>query len=180
MGEPTNDDPSCFWQADPVEAAERLARILAEERADVLTVYDDHGGYGHPDHVQVHRVGHRAARIAGTPRVYESTMDRDHLRELLAEAAANDPDFEAPDVDGDEQFGSPAEDITTRVDVTPWLDQKRASMAAHASQIGEESFFLSMPDDAFAAVWGTECFIRVVGEPATEADDWLVPPTRQD
>jgi len=174
VGEPTNDDPSCFWQADVDEAAERLARILAEERADALTTYDDHGGYGHPDHIQVHRVGHRAARIAGTPRVYESTMDRDRLRELMAEAAANDPDFEAPDVDEGGEFGSPSEVITTRVDVTAWLPQKRASMAAHASQIGEDSFFLSMPEEAFAAVWGTECYIRVVGEPANEADDWLL------
>jgi len=175
MGEPTNDDPSCFWQADPVEAAERLCRILTEERADALTVYDDHGGYGHPDHIQVHRVGHRAARMAGTPRVYESTMDRDRLRELMAAAAAEDPDFEAPDVDEDGEFGSPAAIITTRVDVTPWLDRKRASMAAHASQIAEESFFLSMPEEAFAAVWGTECYIRAVGEPASEADDRLLP-----
>ena len=61
-------NPACFWQADVDEAAERLAAILREEDADVLTIYDDHGGYGHPDHIQVHRVGSRAAELAGRRR----------------------------------------------------------------------------------------------------------------
>jgi len=179
-GEPTNDDPACFWRADLDEAAGRLARILTEEEADALTTYDDHGGYGHPDHVQVHRVGHRAARIAGTPRVYESTMNRDHLRRLMEQAAAADPDASGPDADGpdldDEAgFGSPEALITTTVDVSAWLARKRASMAAHASQIDESSFFLAMPDDAFAGAFGQEWYIRSVGPPANEADDWVLP-----
>src|SRR5688500_3649860 len=61
MGEPENDAPGSFWRADLDEAARRLADILDEEEADILTVYDDTGGYGHPDHIQVHRVGVRAA-----------------------------------------------------------------------------------------------------------------------
>ena len=60
-GEPTNDDPACFWQADVDEAAARLARILDQEQAEVFATYDENGGYGHPDHIQVHRVGLRAA-----------------------------------------------------------------------------------------------------------------------
>src|SRR5262249_6986135 len=72
-GEPTNDAPGAFAAAPVDEAAARLAAILSEEDAEVLTVYDDNGGYGHPDHIQVHRVGVRAAELAGTPRVYEST-----------------------------------------------------------------------------------------------------------
>ena len=62
-----NDDPASFLQADLDEAAERLAGVLREENADVLTVYDWHGNYGHPDHIKVHTVGHRAAELAGTP-----------------------------------------------------------------------------------------------------------------
>ncbi|HEU5082652.1 MAG TPA: PIG-L family deacetylase [Acidimicrobiales bacterium] len=179
MGEPSNDDPDCFWQADVEEAAQRLAGILQEESADVLTVYDDHGGYGHPDHIQVHRVGHLAAELAGTPWVYESTMNRDQLRQLMEEARARGevPDEGAPEVEEvGSDFGSPASIITTAVDVRQFLDRKRASMVAHASQIAEESFFLAMPDDAFAAAFGTEWYIRVVGPPRNEADDWLLPP----
>ena len=67
MGEETNDLPWCFWQADVDQAAHRLAAILAEEQPDLVTIYDDNGGYGHPDHIQVHRVGLRAAEQAGWP-----------------------------------------------------------------------------------------------------------------
>ena len=86
-GEPSNDDPECFWQADLEEASRRLAAILEEERADVLTVYDEHGGYGHPDHIQVHRVGVIAAEMAGTPSVFMATQNRDRVQELMSNAA---------------------------------------------------------------------------------------------
>src|SRR5437868_7856796 len=79
MGTPENDEPNSFWQADLDEAAGKLAAILTEENADVLTIYDDHGVYGHPDHIQVYRVGVRAAEMAGTQRVYESTGNRDAM-----------------------------------------------------------------------------------------------------
>ncbi|MDQ4068224.1 MAG: PIG-L family deacetylase, partial [Actinomycetota bacterium] len=113
IGTPENDLPESFCQADVEEAAERLAAILMEERADVLTVYDENGGYGHPDHVQVHRVGLRAAELAGTPRVYMNTINRDHLRRAMKDAAA------AGDLPGDlnpddlDQLGVPEERITT-------------------------------------------------------------------
>ncbi len=181
-GEPTNDEPSCFWRAEVANAAEQLAAILREESAEVCTVYDDHGGYGHPDHVQVHRVGVRAAELAGTPHVLEATFNRDHIRRLMEEAAAS-PDgapegVEPPDIDAS-SFGSTDDQITTRIDVTPWMGHKRASMAAHGSQIAEEHFFLSFDDDQFAVAFGTEWFIRrgaPVSGPIDGVDDWLLPP----
>lgn len=180
IGTPENDAPDSFWQADIDEAAERLAKILREEAADILTVYDDHGNYGHPDHIQVHRVGVRAAELAGVADVFESTIDQDAIRALMkrsAELGLQD----LPDVEGDgaaespaaEEFnmGTPGHLITTRVDVREFLDQKRRSMQAHASQIAETSFFLSMPPEAFDAVWGTEWFIhRGVAAGAAEDD----------
>ena len=158
---PENDAPESFWQADVEEAAARLAAILTEEQADVLTVYDEHGNYGHPDHIQVHRVGVRAGELAGTPRVYESTIDRDYIRQLILAAKEMDlPDL--PDVEGVDEFtmGMPGDVITTRVDVRDHLDAKRKAMQAHASQIAETSFFLSMPPEAFELTWGTEWYIR--------------------
>src|SRR3954453_11944400 len=98
MGTPENDAADSFWQADVDEAAERLAVIRREERADVITVYDDYGNYGHPDHIQVHRVGVRAAELAGTPNVFEATMNRDEIRRQIREAAANG-EVVPPDVD---------------------------------------------------------------------------------
>ena len=161
MGTPENDAPGSFWRADVDEAAKRLAAILEEERADVLTVYDEHGVYGHPDHIQVHRVGVRAAELAGTRRVYEATSNRDALVRGLQEARAAGMDM-PDDVDPDamDDFGVRETEITTEIDVTDYLDRKRAAMAAHASQISESSFFLSMPPEFFARAFGTEWFIR--------------------
>src|SRR3954453_9351560 len=161
MGTPENDAPDSFWQADVDEAAERLAVILREERADVITVYDDYGNYGHPDHIQVHRVGVRAAELAGTPDVYEMTMNRDHMLRLMAMARESGqiPEGDDPGEIG-EDFGMAADRITTFVDVSDVVELKRQAMRAHASQIAENSFFLAMPDEAFAMAFGTEWFIH--------------------
>jgi LmbE family N-acetylglucosaminyl deacetylase len=167
MGEPTNDARGSFWSADVEKAANRLATILTEEGGDdiVLTIYDDHGGYGHPDHIQVHRVGRRAAEIAGVHRVYQGTMNRDHLLRGMRAAAEERPEIldDLPDLDGDADFGSPEEIITHGIDVRSALDSKRKAMIAHASQIAEDSFFLAMPIEAFETGFGTEWFIELDG-----------------
>jgi len=161
MGTAENDKPGSFWTADVEEAAQRLATILREEQADVLTIYDSHGAYGHPDHIQVHRVGKRAVELVGTPKVYESTINRDHLIRGLQERASQMPEgSELPDFEAAPDFGSPESVITGAVDVSDFLDHKRRAMQAHASQIGEQSFFLTMPPEAFAYAFGTEWFIR--------------------
>ena len=177
-GEATNDDPAAFWRADLDEAAERLAAILREEDAEVLTVYDDHGGYHHPDHIQVHRVGVRAAELAGTARVYEATADRDHFMETLrtSETMATDLGVEIPgDLPDPSEFAdnfTPSALINTRVDVVDRLAVKRAALRAHASQIDETSFFLSMPDEIFGLAFGTEWFIRRDAPEGTQ-ETWL-------
>jgi len=162
IGTPQNDLEGSFWTAPVDDAAKRLAAILEEERADIVTIYDSDGGYGHPDHIQVHRVGLRAAELAGTPRVFEGTMNRDHIRRVIEEGVRSGaiPADAVPDVTEDSTFGRPESVITTVVDVRDHLATKRASMAAHASQISETSFFLSLPDDAFSASFGWEWFIR--------------------
>jgi len=172
-----NDDPSCFWQAGVDDAAGKLAAILAEEAADALTVYDEFGVYGHPDHIQVHRVGVRAAEMAGTPRVYEATMDRDMVRGRMEEALRERADpamvemAEQMMADDGPHLGVPGERITTRVDVSAFAGLKRRALATHASQVPADSWWLSSPEDVFARMFGTEYFIRR-GAPAgtTELD----------
>jgi LmbE family N-acetylglucosaminyl deacetylase len=162
-GEESNHRPGVFAAADVDEAAGRLAKILDEERADVLVIYDEHGGYGHPDHVQVHTVGVRAADLAGTPRVFMATMDRGYLRSLAEQARQGEaegwslPEDTAADM---QTMGEPSSRITTEIDVTKWIDAKRDAMRAHASQISEQSFFLAMPSEIFELVWGHEWYIR--------------------
>jgi LmbE family N-acetylglucosaminyl deacetylase len=174
MGTPENDLDGAFWQADIDEAAERLATILRDEAADVLTIYDSDGNYGHPDHIQVHRVGLRAAELAGTRTVFEGTINRDAVKrsvQAAAEAGAM-PGDDVPTPEQFDNFGRPESLITTTVDVRDFVAQKRASMAAHASQISETSFFLAMPDEQFEEAFGHEWFIRR-GVPQTHRDDDL-------
>ncbi len=160
-GEATNDEPGSFAAADVTEAAAALAAVLDDEASDVLVIYDEHGGYGHPDHVQVHRVGMRAAELAATPVVYMATMNRDFMRSFAALTEGSDWGPPEATTDGMDTMGEPASRLTTEVDVTPWIETKRQAMRVHASQIGETSFFLSMPDDVFSMVFGQEWYIRV-------------------
>jgi LmbE family N-acetylglucosaminyl deacetylase len=153
-GEPTNDAASAFWQADLGEAARRLLAVLAEEGTDRLVTYDERGGYGHPDHVQVHRLGAAVAAAGAGVRVLEATMNRDHIR------ADREADGGGGGEDDGVEVGMPIERIHLGLDVRPWLDRKRAAMRAHRSQIAEESFFLSMPAERFELVFGTEWYIR--------------------
>lgn len=177
MGTPTNDGPGSFWTAPVEEAARRLAEILRDERADVLTIYDDNGGYGHPDHIQVHRVGARAAELAGTPRVYQSTTNRDQfvrgMQDMVAQAAA--AGIETPDVNvaDMESMGKPESELTAVVDVSAFVEHKRKAMRAHGSQIAEESFFLALPDEMFLHAFGSEWFIRAGQGPGVTETDLL-------
>jgi LmbE family N-acetylglucosaminyl deacetylase len=159
MGSPDNGEPGSFWCADLDEAAARLAAILNDEHADLLLIYDENGVTGHPDHIQAHRVGVRAAQVAATAEVVEGTLSRSQAARLVRFARGADITDMTLDVDpGD--FGTPDDVVTDRIDVRAYLDRKRRAMAAHASQISETSVFLSMPPDTFAAVWGEECLIR--------------------
>jgi LmbE family N-acetylglucosaminyl deacetylase len=175
MGTPENDLPGSFWTADVDEAGGRLAAILDEEHADVLTVYDDIGGYGHPDHIKVNSVGYRAAELAARPpRVYEATINRDHLIRGIRERREQVPsDVQIPNIEEDQNFGKPEAVITAAVDVSDFLDHKRRAMKAHRSQISDQSFFLQMPDEAFAHGFGTEWFIRRGEGPGITENDLL-------
>ncbi|WP_229699744.1 PIG-L deacetylase family protein [Streptomyces kronopolitis] len=163
---PAPGGPQPFASADVAEAAGRLAELLAEERADLLTVYDPAGGYGHPDHVQVHRVGYRAAHLAGTPVVLEATVDRTLL--LRGLRAASWVHRFPPEFDRDSfrtAYGARSE-ITHRVPVKRHWRAKRASLAAHLSQArgGDSERTLAalgrLPGPAFRQVLGTEWYIQ--------------------
>ncbi|MGH3584964.1 MAG: PIG-L family deacetylase [Pseudonocardia sp.] len=161
MGEPSNAAPFCFWQADVAHAARRLAVILDEEEPDVLTVYDNNGGYGHPDHIQVHRVGRRAAELSAVPVVVEGTINRDWMirgMRGMAESGELPEGWEPPSFD-EPTFGKPESEITHRVDAVDFVEQKRASMRAHASQMSPEHFLIAMPDQMFAFGMGVEFYI---------------------
>ena len=141
------------------------AAILRREKADVLTIYDANGGYGHPDHIQVHHVGVRAAQLAGTPAVLEATIDRDLLRRALRvmRAARLGAHIQLPDL---EQSYTPRSELTHRIDVRRQLPAKRAALLAHASQATADdmdrtiAFLLRLPPPLFRLVLGSEWFVQ--------------------
>ncbi len=183
-----NGHDQAFCRTDVDTAAGRVADVLREERADLFTIYDWHGGYGHPDHIQVHRVGCRAEEMvrADLPnlRVLESTMNRDGMRRMIAmaremgleSAGLDDDDGELFDPDGPmddgNPMGTPEAELTLGVDVFDFTGKKRAAIAAHRSQVSDSSFFLQMPPEVFAEAFGREWYIEH-GQPPGLRMGWL-------
>jgi LmbE family N-acetylglucosaminyl deacetylase len=171
----TDEHPAVpFSRLDPADPAARLAEILLEERADVLTVYDEQGGYGHADHVQVHRVGVLAAELARTPVVLEATVDRRRLQRV-ASVMRWLPGLSRLVPPG--QFASAfvaRSELTHEVDVRHHLAAKRAALAAHASQatgggsVRTLALLLRLPRSVLGLALGREWF-RERGRAATTA-----------
>lgn len=170
---------AAFVRADVEQAATRLGTLLTEEAADVLTVYDPVGGYGHPDHVQVTRVGRRAAELAGTPVVLEATVDRRALQRALRLVSWL-PGIPADFAPGrfDRAYTEPAA-LTHRVDVRRYASAKRAAMAAHASQADADegvrtlAVLLRLPRPLFRLALGREWFVEPGRVPGPLLDDVL-------
>ena len=173
LGDPANHAAGSFWTADTEAVARRLAVLLTDAGAAALVVYDEAGIYGHPDHVQVHRAGVRAAELAGLAALYESTVDREYLHfvetHLVTEAGVGvvgvgggggRGDLDVPLGLAASPVGVPTVLVSTTVDVRDVLDLKRAAMAAHASQIPETASAMRLPAAAFGAVYGYEWFVR--------------------
>jgi LmbE family N-acetylglucosaminyl deacetylase len=169
MGPQTWPDPpgqTRFIRADVEEAAGRLADILMEESVDVLLTYDANGGYGHRDHVKVHRVGARAAELAQTPRVLHATVPSDTIRRALAvvgKVYRFPADFDPTTF---ERAFSPRAEITHRINVSRYASAKRASMRAHASQASADNgadrtlaAFLRIPRPLYDLVFAHEWFV---------------------
>ena len=139
------------------------------------TCYDSDGTYGHPDHIQVHRVGVRAAELAGVGLVYEATVNRDHVMTLVEAAAdldlGDDDPFDDEDGGRPDNLGVDGVRITHQIDVSSVIDRKRRAMAVHASQITEDSFFMKLTGDLFTMAFGVEWFIERGATPGTLGSD---------
>ena len=185
-----NADRASFHRADPEQAGALLAEVLHEESADVLTIYDWHGNYGHPDHIAVHRVGLVAGRLVPSVRVLEATTNRDAFVRMIDAAresgeatrtpGADDADDFDPDGPADDgnPMGMPEAEITLAVDVSAHVEVKRAAMRCHRSQIQDTSFFLEMPDEAFVQAFGVEWYIEHDGTPPHRVG-WVFDPSNR-
>jgi LmbE family N-acetylglucosaminyl deacetylase len=173
MGWPNNDAPGSFWSTPVDEAAARLAELIERYQPDVVVTYDENGFYGHPDHIQAHRVTMAAVALTGVPaKVYWTTAPRSMMAEfgrIMRELGA---DWDEPGDDAQPEIGLPDEEITTWVDTTEFGGQKYEALAAHASQ-SENIFFLQMGQERFTELMGIETFVRVhdtTGAPLPETD----------
>ncbi|MEO6887340.1 MAG: PIG-L family deacetylase, partial [Jatrophihabitantaceae bacterium] len=174
MADRPHDVANMFSTVAVEDAARRLAQLLTAEQADVLTIYDPAGGYGHPDHIQVHRVGQRAAELAGTLVLLEATVDRRALQRALrviSWARPSSPELNPSSYN--ERYSDPSR-ITHRVDVSGYLLQKRGAMQAHLSQSTADDgtrtlgWFLRLPQPLFRLAFGREWFVehhRTAGQP---------------
>jgi len=162
VGWATNDAPGSFWSTPVDEGAARLAELIERYRPDVVVTYDENGFYGHPDHIQAHRITMAAVAATGTAaKVYWTTVPRTSMLEFgrMAKEQGLIPE-DAPDFDEMPDFGVPDEEITTWIDVRKYAERKRAAMAAHASQ-SDSAMFLQMSSEVFEKVMGVETFLRV-------------------
>jgi LmbE family N-acetylglucosaminyl deacetylase len=174
MGWPTNDAPGSFWTTPVDEAAAVLGDLMEKYQPDVVVTYDENGFYGHPDHIQAHRITMAAVAKTGIPaKVYWTTVPRSgfaHFAEVMKELGADwdEPEDEQPDF----EMGLPDEEITTWVDTKEFGRQKYDALGAHASQ-QENIIFLRMGVERFTELMGDETFVRVVdttGAPVPEHD----------
>ena len=186
IGTPENDDPRCFWRADLDEAVADLTRTIREVRPQVVVTYDDNGDYGHPDHIQAHRVTVAAVDAAADPerypdagepwtvsKLYSTAMPKSFLEKGLEHFKASGDDFFAgvESVD-DLPFGVPDEVITSVVAAPEHLPAKQDAMRAHRSQIDMNGVFFALPPEMEVEAFGTEHFVLVrgtAGEPRDAA-----------
>jgi N-acetyl-1-D-myo-inositol-2-amino-2-deoxy-alpha-D-glucopyranoside deacetylase len=165
MGEPTNDDAECFWQADVDEAARALLEVIEDVRPQVIVTYDDRGFYGHPDHIQAHRVAWRAFSKASTgagglvSKFYATAVPKS----VLARSISGGTRFTQVTSVDDLPFGVPDEQVTTEIDARDYLDAKVAAMRAHATQIAVDSPFFALSDNVGQRAFGTEYYTLVSG-----------------
>jgi N-acetyl-1-D-myo-inositol-2-amino-2-deoxy-alpha-D-glucopyranoside deacetylase len=177
MGLPTNDRPDCFWQADVDEAAAHVVQVLREVRPQVFVTYDENGGYGHPDHIQAHRVAMRGYELAADPayrpdlgspwqvaKVYWNAVPLSVLQEGVdaLRAAGNTSFGEVTDA-AELGIAVPDEWITTMVDGTEYVEAKLAAMRAHATQISLDGPFFALADHVGQRVWAVEYYRLVRG-----------------
>jgi N-acetyl-1-D-myo-inositol-2-amino-2-deoxy-alpha-D-glucopyranoside deacetylase len=180
MGLPANEHPRSFWRADLDEAAGHLLEIIREVRPQVLVTYDENGFYGHPDHIQSHRVAMRAAKLAtqeglGPDKIYWTSVPKSVLdagKEAFAESSDNP--FEGLEQLEDFPFGTPDSEIAARIAATEYAEAKIAALRAHATQIPATSWLYVIAGNFGEEFMGVEYYVLVAGQrgPGTGPYAW--------
>jgi len=177
IGTPENSDPRCLWQANLMEVAGRLVRLVRRHRPQVMLTFDPNGGYGHPDHIKIHQAAMIAYFVAGDARIFPEQITQEGLQpwtplklywgafprsrfQRFAEMA------EKNGVVIPEQFkeiikrSAPDEVITTRIDVADYVDLKLNALFCHASQMDPNSIWSKIPEQIRKEGMRVETLIR--------------------
>ena len=172
MGTEPNSRSDVFWNADFEEAADHLVRVIEEVKPHVLITYDEFGGYGHPDHIQAHRVAMRAAEKStwDIRKIYWNVMPKSVIQkgiDAMKEIGSNFMGAESAD---DLPFAKDDSFVHAKVDGNLYVEQKMDAMRAHATQIAVDGPFFALSNNLGLQVWGNEYYTLVKGEKCAPFD----------
>ncbi|MCX6448141.1 MAG: N-acetyl-1-D-myo-inositol-2-amino-2-deoxy-alpha-D-glucopyranoside deacetylase [Actinobacteria bacterium] len=172
MGTEPNNRPDVFWQADLEEASDYLVKVIEEVKPHVLITYDEIGGYGHPDHIQAHRVAMRASEKSNwqIQKIYWNTMPKSVLAESMAKMKELGSDFFGADNVDDLPFAKEDSFVTTLIDGNSHVEAKMAAMKAHHTQISLNGPFFALSNNLGLQVWGHEYYTLVKGKKSAPLD----------
>lgn len=172
MGTEPNERSDCFWQADFAVATRYLATIIDEVKPHVLITYDEFGGYGHPDHIQAHRIAMAASEKSkwNIEKIYWNVMPRSVIQDGIDKMKELGSDFFGAESADDLPFAKDDSFVTTLIDGNSYVNQKMAAMRAHATQIAVDGPFFALSNNLGLQVWGHEYYTLVRGEKSEPFD----------
>jgi N-acetyl-1-D-myo-inositol-2-amino-2-deoxy-alpha-D-glucopyranoside deacetylase len=186
IGTPANENPRAFWNADLEEAAAHAVAVVRELRPQVLVTYDENGGYGHPDHIQAHRVAMRAVEAAADPdfhpelgepwqvaKVYWCALPRSVVQQgidALASMGEGSPFAGLGDIE-EVPFVVPDDAIAAAVDARAYAGHKDAALRAYPTQITVDGPFFALSNNLGQEVLGTEYYRLVHGRRGPAGDN---------
>ena len=173
MGTDPNNRPDVFWQADIEEATKYLVDVIDEVKPHVLITYDEIGGYGHPDHIQAHRIAMLAAEKSSwqIQKIYWNTMPKSVIAESMAKMKELGSDFFGAESVDDLPFAKDDQFVTTLIDGNSQVGKKMAAMKAHITQISTDGPFFALSNNLGLQVWGDEYYTLVRGEKSEPTDE---------
>jgi N-acetyl-1-D-myo-inositol-2-amino-2-deoxy-alpha-D-glucopyranoside deacetylase len=173
IGTDPNERPDNFWNADFTVATSQLAKIIDEIKPHILITYDEIGGYGHPDHIQAHRVAMAAAELSvwKIAKIYWNVMPRSVIQQGIDAMTAVGSDFMGVDSADDLPFAKDDSFVTAHIDGNEYVEAKMSAMRAHATQIAVDGPFFALSNNLGLQVWGNEYYTLVKGEKSAPFDD---------
>jgi N-acetyl-1-D-myo-inositol-2-amino-2-deoxy-alpha-D-glucopyranoside deacetylase len=172
MGTEPNNRPDVFWQADLDKTAMILVEVIEEVKPHILITYDEIGGYGHPDHIQAHRVAMRASELATwqIQKIYWNTIPKSVIAQGMEKMKEIGSDFFGAESIDDVPFAKDDEFVTTLIDGLDYVDSKMAAMKAHETQIALDGPFFALSNNLGMQIWGDEYYTLVKGTKSAPFD----------